>query len=281
MVADFVPHIATKFGHRVGAILGRALLFTVCDVEARKFLPDNLYARLRTRYDAIKVSDDNPIEKKAVVIYAVGGRLMIDEVDNNENNEAARGTHDENQGTMKAMLAQNQALRIAVAELSVVLRQQHDFIKNELSRMKTTIRRFANRPAQSIGGIGGYFAPRRQGQQGQQENNDDNSNPSNDIIDDNFNIIPFTSTLCTKPRDLFQLWEEYEFGVGGRKAAKRFSTRERGRVKYKYHRRKVVWDKIKELIRRGHSHHTAIDEIYRIYGEQSTVTQIINTMRQD
>ena len=87
--------------------------------------------------------------------------------------------------------------------------------------------------------------------------------------------------LCSKPRDLFQLWEEFEFGIGGRKAAKRFSTRERGRVKYKYHRRKVVWDKIQELIRRGHTHHTAIDEILRTYGEDKTVTEIINLMRRD
>lgn len=80
---------------------------------------------------------------------------------------------------------------------------------------------------------------------------------------------------------MFRLWEEYEFGVGGRKAAKRFSTRERGRVKYKYSRRKIVWDKIKDYIRRGHSHDNAIEEILTQYGHGQTVTEIIHMMRQD
>ena len=145
--------------------------------------------------------------------------------------------------------------------------------------MKASIRRIANRPAQRVNV---FVAPQQPRQQQLPAGNDDNSIDSNnnEIVGDD-NIIPFASTLCKKPRDLHQLWEEYEFGVGGRKPAKKFSTRERGRVKYKYHRRKVVWDKIAELIRRGHDSHTAVDELYTIYGHRSTVTDIINNMRQD
>ena len=280
LVGDFVPKIASKFGNRVGAILGRSLLWALNDAECRNMIPDNLYNRLHARYNSIKIDDKiNPIEKKLVVIYPVNGQLLIDEAskiqttttdgDTTITRAAVEGN---NHASTQALLAQNNALRIQVSDLTTVVRQQHDYVKNELSRMKGTIRRFANRPAQVVNG---FFAPR-----GRQQQNDDNSNNSTHIIVDD-NNIPFASTLCSKPRDLYQLWEEYEFGIGGRKPASKFSTRERGRVKYKYHRRKVVWDKIKEMIRRGHSNHTAIDELYRTYGERTTVTEIINNMRRD
>lgn len=76
------------------------------------------------------------------------------------------------------------------------------------------------------------------------------------------------------------LWQEYEFGIAGRKAARLFTAQERGRVKYTYHRRKVVWDKISQLIRAGHTSQTAIDMIYQAYGVNTPTTRIINQMRQ-
>ena len=57
------------------------------------------------------------------------------------------------------------------------------------------------------------------------------------------------SSLSPHPRSLHQLvWQEYKFGIDGRKAAKLFTPQERGKVKHKYHQRKVVWDCIARLI---------------------------------
>jgi hypothetical protein len=72
---------------------------------------------------------------------------------------------------------------------------------------------------------------------------------------------------------------EYEFGIGGRKAARRFTPRERGACKYKVHRRRGVWDKIIELICSGHTAQTALDTIYDVYWNDKAVTAIINAMR--
>jgi hypothetical protein len=44
------------------------------------------------------------------------------------------------------------------------------------------------------------------------------------------------STLSPNPRSLYLLWDEYENGIGGRKAARLFSREERGTVKDKFHR---------------------------------------------
>jgi hypothetical protein len=89
------------------------------------------------------------------------------------------------------------------------------------------------------------------------------------------------ATLSPTPRTLYLLWDEYEQGIGGRKAARLFSRQERGRAKHKYHRRKVVWDCIAALVRAGFTAQVAIDHVYQVYGENTTVTRIINRMKED
>ena len=79
------------------------------------------------------------------------------------------------------------------------------------------------------------------------------------------------ATLSRNPRDLYLLWSEYEFGIGNRKPAREFTAVERGRVKYNYHRRKVVWDKIAELVQAGWTSDMAIDAIYNAYGRHLPV----------
>ena len=39
--------------------------------------------------------------------------------------------------------------------------------------------------------------------------------------------VPYEATLSNCPRSLFELWKEYEFGLQGQKAAKRFTSQER------------------------------------------------------
>jgi hypothetical protein len=78
------------------------------------------------------------------------------------------------------------------------------------------------------------------------------------------------------------LWEEYERGIVGRRAARLFTRDERGRVKHKYHRRKMVWDLISILVRGGLTAlQVAIDRIYDFYGRADSVTTIINKMKND
>ena len=90
------------------------------------------------------------------------------------------------------------------------------------------------------------------------------------------------ATLVSNPRNLHVLWQEYEHGMDGSKPAKLFTTRERGRTKFKYHRRKVLWDRIRTLMERhGHSSETAIQHLYATYGRGSCVTKIINEMIRD
>ena len=50
--------------------------------------------------------------------------------------------------------------------------------------------------------------------------------------ENNQNHIPFTATLSPKPRTLYDLWNEYQHGIGDQKAAKDFTAAERGQVTY-------------------------------------------------
>ena len=87
--------------------------------------------------------------------------------------------------------------------------------------------------------------------------------------------------MYRSPRTLHTLWNEYEFGLANRKPAKDLTAAERGQVKYVYHRKKVLWDKVAEMVRSGWSAHDACNRMYEVYGESSSVTQIINQMRRD
>ena len=52
-------------------------------------------------------------------------------------------------------------------------------------------------------------------------------------------------------------------------------------MKHKYCRRKVIWGIIESEVRMGMTVDVAIDEIYAVYGHQTCVTKIINSIKHD
>ncbi|ETN07720.1 hypothetical protein PPTG_13046 [Phytophthora nicotianae INRA-310] len=87
--------------------------------------------------------------------------------------------------------------------------------------------------------------------------------------------------LSKRPKDLFELWHEFQFGNGGLKPAKDFTPVERGANKFAFSRRKVFWDIVATLIRSGYTSDTAIDKIYAVYGRQLPVSSILTALRAD
>ena len=82
-----------------------------------------------------------------------------------------------------------------------------------------------------------------------------------------------------RPKDLYVLWQEYQHGVGGGKAAKDWTSREQGGDQFTYSRCLTFWNTVSLLIRRGHTADRAIDKVYAAYGRGLSVTQIINAMQ--
>jgi hypothetical protein len=93
------------------------------------------------------------------------------------------------------------------------------------------------------------------------------------------NDISARSSLSPLPRHLFDLWQEHVEGIGGRKAARYFSFIERGYVKHKFHCREIVWYMISGLTKQGVTANSAINLIHNVYGQQTSVTHIINGVR--
>jgi hypothetical protein len=153
--------------------------------------------------------------------------------------------------------SQNTALRREIEELKVQQSLHAQRIEQNFTRLNTNIRRIAVQPAQRV----------RAMNVGNEENNSTGEN--------------YVSTLSPTPRSLYILWQEYEFGIGGRKPARLFTPVERGKAKYTYHRRKVVWDVIATRVRAGDTAQVVIDQIYELYGTAMTVSRIINMMRRD
>ena len=89
------------------------------------------------------------------------------------------------------------------------------------------------------------------------------------------------AVLVRSPRTLHQLWDEYIKGIGNNKPAKDFTRLERGRHKFVYCRRKIVWDVVANLVRAGVPASEAIGRIYNAYGANKSVTTIINAIKKD
>ena len=83
------------------------------------------------------------------------------------------------------------------------------------------------------------------------------------------------------PKSLYILWNEYEFGIGGRRPAKTLSKEERGEDRYKFYKRNIFWSLVVEMVKRGRSANEAIDAIYRAYGYKTSVTDIIKKLQED
>jgi hypothetical protein len=182
--------------------------------------------------------------------------------------------------------------------------QQIPPMARQMGRMTTAVQRMAAAPyairgmnglgaaaaaaAATVqqGGVGGAAAPPAvlivPPPPQQQDNNDNGGDVGAAVVGGTARRNP-ASTLSNLPADLYVLWQEYQHGIGHRKAAKDFTRHERGArdVKHLYTRRKVVWDQISELVRAGDTALVAIDRIYAVYGRRTSVTDITKQLKAD
>lgn len=217
----------------------------------------------------------NPVERVLLSVAGAEGELFISTIRprNNRNNGgdgqggAAVAGHVEGEVVQANMNESIEALQHHVAGLEREVREtkvQIELFRNEskgvMTRISRNIHRMSTAPARIIGrGTAGST--------GSAGSTEERTGPP--------------ATLSKNPRDLYVLWREFDKGLGGRKAARLFTARERGQVKATYYRRKVVWEAIATLIRAGRTAFVAIDLIYQSYGRNQSVTKIIGSMLRD
>jgi hypothetical protein len=87
--------------------------------------------------------------------------------------------------------------------------------------------------------------------------------------------------LSSRPPTVYAMWDEWLFGIAGRKPAKDFSARERGACKGMFHKRFVIWRRIEMLVGKGIIARRAIDLLYVVYGPNVSVTDMSKRLNKD
>ena len=190
------------------------------------------------------------------------GEVYIDEIAPQTNEqqgtqEGQEGTRDQHQGTindrpmrdqLRALQSQLQTVKNQIFEIDKRMQDNQLANTRQLQTINANVKRIGASPGRPIRST---------------------------------SSAPVSAALSPHPRTLYELWDEYTQGIGGRKPAREFNAQERGKVKYKYYRRKKVWDLIASVTRSGLEHHVVIDRIYQVYGREKSVTQIIKLIQSD
>ena len=263
------PNIQYCFGPRVAAILAKPLLWAAMDESWSDYLPDGLRLRIihSLAEDAEHLNvhpNNNPVEKVTVLVAEVDGAVEFCEVEPDQSDVGMNG------GTaMGGSGLMMEWRNFITAKVCGIENRLHDLQSNHgghfgeivkrLEKIERNVARLSAMPARRVGpasatggGAGGA-------------NETEVVRPPN---------------LCKCPKNLHVLWAEFESGVGGNKAARSFTPMERGKVKFKYCRRKIVWDAIDNLVKRGLSSDVAIDRIYTECGGPNTnISDVIGRLK--
>jgi hypothetical protein len=278
-----VPGLLTRFArdHRFLKVMALAKLWAVFDTAASEEILLEEVGRIRDAYNqAYGQIDGNPVKKVRLQILNVDGRLQVVVAANhaNGNNEG-----DGVDGQQQQQLQQQQQTNINNGESMALSGHHHqevlqrlDMLQAEQQAMRgwmqqmfdrviTNQRRYGGTVHSSFARANRQEEQRRDLQQHQAAadagaGNDDNhaslerppraagpgaagpparARPARRVVGDR------EARLVARPRCLYELWQEYQFGIGNNKPAKNFTTAERNNrddgLKQKYHYRNKVW----------------------------------------
>ena len=259
---------------QISRVLGLSLLWSCFDPGQENRMLSASRNRIRLAYaelvgEPVGPETPNPVRRSTLLIMGDEDRLDIHDAygeeeeedgDQNPSDLSSRTTSTAGTGMAMQMVTQqvtsvNSNIREVRREV-LELKQEIETLKNNLYQSLGYIRASMNK----IAGV-----PHRVGV------------PTLDrIATPRDNPTQGNAFLSQSPKNLHELWQEYEVGINGHKPARMFTANERGRVSKKYSRRNLVWQKIVDLCRLGHTHVIAIDKVYEKYGSECTVTQIVN-----
>jgi hypothetical protein len=261
----------------VARILGTALLWAAFDNEAKKMIPLGLLQQIHEAFDANRIllqgtveQNENPVLRITLEVYESEGLLMVSDIDGEEG-EQGGGTLEQG-GNTPQRRRNEEDRRVEVswlrrelheAKLTMAsMKSQQDGMRIETNQNFKIVFRQLNRIESQPGRRTRVAA--------------DDGAPA-----DLDRPAEHNARLGRCPKTLHLLWDEWTNGLNGNLAARRFTTRERGRVKHVYSKRKIFWDKVGELVRSGELASVAIDKIYYVYGGGESVTTILKKMQAD
>ena len=309
---NVVPNIyRSHHCKKTAIVLGKAILWAIFDPSTKELVDSKLRNRVVTEYERIRLlhSNQNPVKKISLIISGHEGQLFIDEINDPDilaegDPQLASTDTTSTRGRNTTIEDANRKRRMQSAELQAVfghltaMKRQNSQLQTELALTKSTllhklkiisanINRIALIPAQistSLNTLTNIVT-----------NSPQHTPNTNPLSPSHFSINNTGETreqegvairtekakLSKNPKSLYILWHEYEFGIGGRRAAKTFSRCERGKCRHTYSKRNIFWNLVCEMTRRGHTANNAIDEIYKVYGHKTSVTDILRKLQKD
>ena len=257
LLSNVVPHCKTQFGERIASVLALPVIWALQQPYDAEFplMPSTL--RKKTM-DVLKMNgldvDGQLVER--IPIHATGHGAQVDLIelngDDSDRNVARGVTSIDKDALLSQQLALMRRSEEGFSKVQHELIQVEERVSKRLKAIEVSTKRIAVQPV-----------VRRSTSQ--------SVSPG----------VPAGAKLSKSPNDLYVLWQEYQFGVGGRKAAKDFTYSEKGQNRFAYSRRKVFWDVVEKMMSRGFTSGAAIDKIYQVYGPRLSVTVIIKLLRQD
>ena len=296
---NVTPNIAQKYGLKVAAVLGRALLWRIFDPEQSEVVPAIISTRVKDLYKLVRDSNledgENPIAKVPLDVRGdINGNLILtvlndsadvipeDESEEEKVNRLRRkyssDIHNRRVNNRRTENQQIDRLSALISTLQQGLQEaenrhnrRYDIQHRKIDQLTHLIRQLLRQPYRVLGSSNR-----------KNHNNRNNLRAAADSAageDDATNRS--IGTLKKNPKCLHTLWMEYEFGLGGKKPAKMFTASERGRCKYVYCNRLVFWKKISEMVRAGWNSTAAIEKVTTYYGSNLSVTKVLAKMRKD
>jgi hypothetical protein len=200
-----VPNIRKRYSDVVSLVLGKVLLWFIFTPEGSEYLPQALCKRVQTAYSNVATlpADENPVNKVPLVISGHEGEVYLDELGNDgipDNAGRRLATNERKQ--LLALHSQVAGLRRVIGGLiKETLAEERIQQRREFQMLQSSLRRISMQPVV------------------RQQNNVAGGEPA--VL---LNHAPaLASTLSSNPRTLYSLSDEYEHGIGGRKAARTFT----------------------------------------------------------
>ena len=300
---NVVPHIAKRFADDEAfvSMMGICMLWLALDDEAADdlALPKDIKNRVRDAYSALAINNklEQPAEKIPLHVYRHGEDTVIEEI------LPTRGALQEQQqpqGTNVAedlarlpvagAAAQQHVLQTLVIQVRNVQQQLVDLQQQQNQNdqwnrawLEGKLRIINNNITRFGGTIQGGLLrqdPRRQ----EEVRRYRREGPH--VAADVGRRGRVWPTLAPNIRDLMTLWTEWEYGIAGRKAAKSWTSVERGaggnaKVKQMYHRRRNIWAIQQRMINKGRTIYEANRIIESTYGANLSITALSMAIADD
>ena len=213
-----VPHIRARYSRddKLCQVLGLSLLYICLSSNEQVIIPEALSNRVKGAYAALGLDEDQPVEKVELHVYRMpNGTFGISDVVPTETTAAAGPQ--QTGGPMTAEMGQTLLVRMNALEQAQI--QMNLNLMSAISESRAENRaqlRIVNNNVRAYGGtIQGSLVRQRPSNQAALLTS------SNQADEDGLAPLVKVSpaTLSNNPRSLLLLWQEYKFGINGRKAA--------------------------------------------------------------